>query len=209
MPKVAIYNIEGQQVGERELKDEIFGVPVNGPLLHQAVQVYLANQRQRIQSVKTRADKRGGGRKPWRQKGTGRARHGSIRSPQWTGGGVVFAPKPRDYTQKFPAKMRKRALLSALSSKARNDEIIVLDDLTMEKPKTAFIYGVLKNLKVGKKTLMVFKDRDGVVLKSIRNIPNVKGASAGSLNVYDILKYDTFLITEEALQEVEEVYKNE
>ncbi len=206
MPKVAVYNIEGQQVGERELRDEIFGVPINGPLLHQAVQVYLANQRQRTQSVKTRADKRGGGRKPWRQKGTGRARHGSIRSPQWTGGGVVFAPKPRDYTQKFPRKMRKQALLSALSSKAHNNEIVVLDSLTMERPKTAFIHGMLKNLKVKEKALIVVKGGDEVVIKSIRNIPDVKAAFAGSLNVYDILKYDTFLITEEALKEVEEVY---
>ncbi|NLO25740.1 MAG: 50S ribosomal protein L4 [Clostridiales bacterium] len=206
MPKVAVYNTEGQQVDEMELKDEIFGVPVNEALLHQAVQVYLANKRQGTQSAKTRAEVRGGGRKPWRQKGTGRARQGSIRSPQWTGGGVVFAPKPRDFAQKFPKKMRRQAMLSALSSKARNNEIMVLDSLVMEEPKSAFIHGMLKNLKAGKKALIVVKCNDEVVAKSARNIPGVKSAFAGGLNVYDILKHDTFVITRDAVKEVEEVY---
>ncbi|MGI6702686.1 MAG: 50S ribosomal protein L4 [Clostridia bacterium] len=206
MPKVAVYNTEGQQVDEMELKDEIFGVPVNEALLHQAVQVYLANKRQGTQSAKTRAEVRGGGRKPWRQKGTGRARQGSIRSPQWTGGGVVFAPKPRDFAQKFPKKMRRQAMLSALSSKARNNEIMVLDSLVMEEPKAAFIHGMLKNLKAGKKALIVVKCNDEVVAKSARNIPGVKSAFAGGLNVYDILKHDTFVITRDAVKEVEEVY---
>ncbi|HZX47516.1 MAG TPA: 50S ribosomal protein L4 [Clostridia bacterium] len=206
MPRVAVYNTEGKQVGEIDLKDEIFGAEVNRPLLHQAVQVYLANQRQGIQSAKTRAEVRGGGRKPWRQKGTGRARHGSIRSPQWTGGGVVFAPKPRDYSQKLSKKMRRHAMLSALSSKAANNEIKVLDSLVMDRPKTAFISAMLKNLNVDKKALIVVKGGDEVVAKSARNIPGVKTAFAGSLNVYDILKYDTFLITRDAVQEVEEVY---
>ena len=206
MPRVAVYNTEGKQVGEIDLKDEIFGAEVNQPLLHQAVQVYLANQRQGTQSAKTRAEVRGGGRKPWRQKGTGRARHGSIRSPQWTGGGVVFAPKPRDYSQKLSKKMRRQAMLSALSSKAANNEIKVLDSLVMDRPKTAFISAMLKNLNVDKKVLIVVKGGDEVVAKSARNIPGVKTAFAGSLNVYDILKYDTFLITRDAVQEVEEVY---
>ena len=206
MPRVAVYNTEGKQVGEIDLKDEIFGAEVNQPLLHQAVQVYLANQRQGTQSAKTRAEVRGGGRKPWRQKGTGRARHGSIRSPQWTGGGVVFAPKPRDYSQKLSKKMRRQAMLSALSSKAANNEIKVLDSLVMDRPKTAFISAMLKNLNVDKKALIVVKGGDEMVARSARNIPGVKTAFAGSLNVYDILKYDTFLITRDAVQEVEEVY---
>lgn len=206
MPRVAVYNTEGKQVGEIDLKDEIFGAEVNQPLLHQAVQVYLANQRQGTQSAKTRAEVRGGGRKPWRQKGTGRARQGSIRSPQWTGGGVVFAPKPRDYSQKLSKKMRRQAMLSALSSKAANNEIKVLDSLVMDRPKTAFISAMLKNLNVDKKALIVVKGGDEEVAKSARNIPGVKTAFAGSLNVYDILKYDTFLITRDAVQEVEEVY---
>ena len=206
MPKVAVYNTEGKQVGEIDLKDEVFGAEVNQPLLHQAVQVYLANQRQGTQSAKTRAEVSGGGRKPWRQKGTGRARQGSIRSPQWAGGGVVFAPKPRDYSQKLPKKMRRQAMVSALSSKAANNEIMVLDSLVMDQPKTAFISAMLKNLNIDKKALIVVKGGDEVVAKSARNIPGVKTAFAGSLNVYDILKYDTFLITRDAVKEVEEVY---
>jgi len=206
MPKVAVFNIDGQQVGDIELKDEVFGVQVNEPLLHQAVQVYLANQRQGTQSAKTRAEVRGGGRKPWRQKGTGRARHGSIRSPQWTGGGVVFAPKPRDYSQKLPKKMRRQAMLSALSLKAKGNEIIVLDELKIEKPKTKLIDDMLKNLNVEKKALIVLKDSDQAVEKSVRNLPGAKMTLAGTLNVYDILKYDTFVITKQAVEAVEEVY---
>ena len=206
MPKVAVFNIDGQQVGDIELKDEVFGVQVNEPLLHQAVQVYLANQRQGTQSAKTRAEVRGGGRKPWRQKGTGRARHGSIRSPQWTGGGVVFAPKPRDYSQKLPKKMRRQAMLSALSLKAKGNEIIVLDELKIEKPKTKFIDDMLKNLNVEKKALIVLKDSDQALEKSVRNLPGAKMTLAGTLNVYDILKYDTFVITKQAVEAVEEVY---
>jgi len=206
MPKVAVFNIDGQQVGDMELKDEVFGVQVNEPLLHQAVQVYLANQRQGTQSAKTRAEVRGGGRKPWRQKGTGRARHGSIRSPQWTGGGVVFAPKPRDYSQKLPKKMRRQAMLSALSLKAKGNEIIVLDELKIEKPKTKLIDEMLKNLNVEKKALIVLKDSDQAVEKSVRNLPGAKMTLAGTLNVYDILKYDTFVITKQAVEAVEEVY---
>jgi len=206
MPKVAVFNTEGQQVGEMELNENIFGAKINEPVLHQAVQVYLANQRQGTQSAKTRAEVRGGGRKPWRQKGTGRARQGSIRSPQWTGGGVVFAPKPRDYSQKLPKKMRRLAMVSALSSKVENNEIIVLDSITMETPKTKFIADMLKKLNAGRKALIVLKGKDEAVERSANNIEGVKTTLVNTLNVYDILKYDTFVITREAVEAVEEVY---
>lgn len=206
MPKVAVFNTEGQQVGEMELKDNVFGAEINEPVLHQAVQVYLANQRQGTQSAKTRAEVRGGGRKPWRQKGTGRARHGSIRSPLWTGGGVVFPPKPRDFSQKLPKKMKKLAMVSALSSKVANNEIIILDEITMEEPKTKFIANMLKNLNIDKKALIVLRGKDEIVEKSANNIQGVKTTLVNNLNVYDILKYDTFVITKEAVEAVEEVY---
>lgn len=206
MPKVAVFNIEGQQVGEISLRDEVFGVEVNQPLLHQAVKVYLANQRQGTKSAKTRAEVRGGGRKPWRQKGTGRARHGTIRSPLWTGGGVVFPPKPRDFSLKLPKKMKRLAMLSALSSKVANNELIVLDQLAMEQPKTKFIANMLKNLKVDKKALIVLKGKDEIVEKSARNIPGVKTTLINNLNVYDILKYDVFVVTKDAVEAIEEVY---
>jgi large subunit ribosomal protein L4 len=206
MPKVAVFNTEGQQVGEMELKDNVFGAEINEPVLHQAVQVYLANQRQGTQSAKTRAEVRGGGRKPWRQKGTGRARHGSIRSPLWTGGGVVFPPKPRDFSQKLPKKMKKLAMVSALSSKVANNEIIILDKITMEEPKTKFIANMLKNLNIDKKALIVLRGKDEIVEKSANNIQGVKTTLVNNLNVYDILKYDTFVITKEAVEAVEEVY---
>lgn len=206
MPKVAVFNIKGQQVGEISLRDEVFGVEVNQPLLHQAVKVYLANQRQGTKSAKTRAEVRGGGRKPWRQKGTGRARHGTIRSPLWTGGGVVFPPKPRDFSLKLPKKMKRLAMLSALSSKVANNELIVLDQLAMEQPKTKFIANMLKNLKVDKKALIVLKGKDEIVEKSARNIPGVKTTLINNLNVYDILKYDVFVVTKDAVEAIEEVY---
>lgn len=206
MPKVDLLNTQGQKIGEIGLSDEIFGAEIRHDVMHRAVVNFLANQRLGTASTLTRAEVSGGGRKPWRQKGTGRARHGSIRSPQWTGGGVVFAPKPRDYSQKLSKKMRRQAMLSALSSKAANNEIKVLDSLVMDRPKTAFISAMLKNLNVDKKALIVVKGGDEEVAKSARNIPGVKTAFAGSLNVYDILKYDTFLITRDAVQEVEEVY---
>ncbi len=206
MPKVAMYNTEGKQVGEMNLKEEIFGVNINMPLLHQAVEVYLSNQRQGTQSARTRSEVRGGGRKPWRQKGTGRARVGTIRSPLWPGGGVVFAPKPRDYSKKMPKKMRRQAMLSALSSKAANNEIIVLDAFSMEQPKTKFIVKVLDNLKVDRKALIVLKGKDEAVEKSARNIPGVKTIPVNNLNVFDILKYDSFIITKDAVEAIEEVY---
>jgi large subunit ribosomal protein L4 len=206
MPKVALYNISGEQVGEIELNDDVFGIEINAHVMYEAVKVYLANQRQGTQSAKTRSEVRGGGRKPWRQKGTGRARQGSIRSPQWKGGGVVFAPKPRDYSMQLPKKIRRLALKSAFSSKAENNEIIVLDQLSMEGPKTKEMIKVLNNLKVDKKALIVMPEKDNNVVLSARNIPGVKTTEVNTLNVYDVLNYNTFIITQDAVKKVEEVY---
>ncbi len=206
MPKVIIYNISGDQVGEIELSDNVFGIEVNEYVLHEAVKNQLANKRQGTQSTKTRAEVRGGGRKPWRQKGTGRARVGSIRSPLWIGGGVTFAPKPRDYSYRLPKRVRKLAMKSALTSKVNNDEIIVLDELNIRAPKTKEIIGILKNLNIDKKALIVINEKDEAVIKSARNIPGIKTTSVNTLNVYDILKYDKFIITKDAVQKVEEVY---
>lgn len=206
MPKVALYDITGSQIGDVELRDDIFGVEINTHVMYEAVKNYLANQRQGTQSAKTRAEVRGGGRKPWRQKGTGRARQGSIRSPQWKGGGVVFAPKPRDYSYKLPKKIKRLALKSALSSKVQDQEIIVVDKLVLDKPKTKDMIKVLSNLKAGKKTLVVIPERDETVILAARNIPGVKTAYANTINVYDILNCDSFLITKDAVNKVEEVY---
>ncbi|WP_026895044.1 50S ribosomal protein L4 [Clostridiisalibacter paucivorans] len=206
MPKVALYNVSGQQVGDIELTDAVFGVKVNKHVLHESVKNYLANQRQGTQSAKTRSEVRGGGRKPWRQKGTGRARQGSIRSPQWTGGGVVFAPKPRDYRYTLPKKVRRLAMKSALSSKVLNDEIVVLDEFKMENPKTKDMANILKNLNSTKKALIVMAEKDENIMKSAKNIPGVETTLINSLNVYDVLKYDTFIITKDAVTKVEEVY---
>jgi large subunit ribosomal protein L4 len=206
MPKVALYDITGSQIGDIELSDDIFGVEVNTHVMYEAVKNYLANQRQGTQSAKTRADVRGGGRKPWRQKGTGRARQGSIRSPQWKGGGVVFAPKPRDYSYKLPKKIKRLALKSALSSKVQDQEIIVVDSLGLDRPKTKDMVKVLSNLKAGKKTLVVIPERDEAVILAARNIPGVKTAYVNTINVYDILNCDSFLITKDAVNKVEEVY---
>jgi len=206
MPKVAVYNTEGATVGELELNNDIFGVKINKALLHQVVRMQLANKRQGTQSALTRAEVRGGGAKPWRQKGTGRARHGSIRSPIWVKGGVAFAPKPRDYSFTLPKKMRRQALKSALSSKVVNDEIIVLDDLKLAQPKTKEMVKVLKNLGVNGKALVVLPEKDEVVARASGNIQGIKLASINTLNVLDILNYDKFIITQEAVQKVEEVY---
>ncbi|WP_313163664.1 50S ribosomal protein L4 [Sedimentibacter sp.] len=206
MPKVALYDIKGSQVGEIELNDSVFGVEVNTHVMYEAVKNYLANQRQGTQSAKTRADVRGGGRKPWRQKGTGRARQGSIRSPQWKGGGVVFAPKPRDYSYSIPKKVKRLALKSALSSKVQDQEIIVIDSLALEQAKTKEMVKVLQNLKSNKKTLIVIPERDETVVRAAANIPGVKTAYVNTINVYDILNCDSFLITKEAVNKVEEVY---
>lgn len=205
MAKVAVYNMSGQQVGEIELNDAVFGVEVNEPVLHSAVVQYLANNRQGTQSAKTRAEVRGGGRKPWRQKGTGRARQGSIRSPQWVGGGVVFAPKPRDYSFKLNKKVKRLALKSALSSRVQLNKIVVLDELKFDEIKTKNMKNVLDQLKLNK-ALIVLDQKDTNVMLSARNIPNVKTALVNTINVYDILKYDTFVITKDAVAAIEEVY---
>ena len=206
MPKVNVYNMLGQEVGEIELKDDIFGVEVNEHVLYEVVKNQLANKRQGTQSAKTRAEVRGGGRKPWRQKGTGRARQGSIRASQWVGGGVSFAPKPRDYSYKVPKKVRRLAMKSALSSKVQNNEIIVLEGLNLEEPKTKEMAKILANIKAGKKALVVMDEKDVNVIKASRNIPNVQTALVNTLNVYDILNYDSFIITKDAVRKVEEVF---
>lgn len=206
MPKLNVLNVSGQNVGEIELSDSIFGVEVNGHVLYEVVKNQLANKRQGTQSAKTRAEVRGGGRKPWKQKGTGRARQGSIRAVQWVGGGVAFAPKPRNYRYTLPKKVRRLAMKSALSSKVQNNEIIVLDALTMEAPKTKEFAQILKNINASKKALVVTAEKDENVVKSARNIEGVQAATVNTINVYDILKYDTFVITTDAVKKVEEVY---
>lgn len=198
--------MEGAQVGTVELNDAIFGVEVNEHLVHMAVVAQLANNRQGTQSAKTRAEVRGGGRKPWRQKGTGRARQGSIRAVQWIGGGVAFAPKPRSYRYTLPKKVRRLAMKSALTSKVQANEMIVLDALTMDAPKTKEFATILNNVNAAKKALVVMAEKNENVIKSAANIPNVETALVNTINVYDILKYDSFIITTDAVKKVEEVY---
>jgi large subunit ribosomal protein L4 len=204
MPKVALYNMEGANVGEIELSDAIFASEVNKNALHQVVVNYLANQRQGTQSTKTRTEVRGGGIKPWRQKGTGRARQGSIRSPQWTGGGVALGPKPRDYRYTINKKVRKLAFKSALAAKAQADEIIVIDGLKMDEIKTAKIASMLKALNV-EKALIVTAENDTNIYKSARNIKNVSVSYVDVLNTYEILKHDKFVVAKEAIAKIEEV----
>lgn len=204
MPKVALYNMEGANVGEIELSDAIFASEVNKNVLHQVVVNYLANQRQGTQSTKTRTEVRGGGIKPWRQKGTGRARQGSIRSPQWTGGGVALGPKPRDYRFSVNKKVRKLAFKSALAAKAQADEIIVIDGLKMDEIKTAKIASMLKALNADK-ALIVTAENDTNVYKSARNIKNVSVSCVDVLNTYEILKHDKFVVAKEAIAKIEEV----
>jgi len=206
MPKVALYNVSGQQIGDIELSDAVFGVEVNQHVLYEVVKNQLANKRQGTQSTKTRAEVRGGGRKPWRQKGTGRARQGSIRAPQWAGGGVVFAPKPRDYSYSVPKKVKRLGLKSALSSKVEEGKIIVLDDLSLTQPKTKDMVNILKNINSGKKALIVMDEKNENVIKSANNIQGIQTALVSTLNVYDILKHDSFIITKDAVKKVEEVY---
>ena len=206
MPNVALYNISGKQVGEIELNENIFGVNVNVEAMQQVVKMYLANQRQGTQSALTRAEVRGGGIKPWRQKGTGRARHGSIRSPQWKKGGIVFAPKPRSYRYTVPKKIKRIAMKSALSSKANENSIVVIEELNFDAPKTKQVVSLLENLSIDSKTLIVLADNNENVVKSARNIDGVKATFVNTLNVYDILKYDKFVITKDAVKKVEEVY---
>lgn len=205
MATVNVLNTKGDVVGNIELNDSIFAVEVNTHVMHQAVVQYLANQRQGTQSALTRAEVRGGGRKPWRQKGTGRARQGSIRSPQWTGGGVVFAPKPRDYSFKLNKKVKRLALKSALTTKVNEGKFVVLDELTLSAPKTKEMAAVLANLKVNKGYVVVAEENKPAVIAS-RNIPTVKTATVGTMNVYDILKYDSVVVTKAAVAKIEEVY---
>lgn len=206
MPKVAVYNISGAQVGEVELSESVFGIEPNTHVLHEAVVMQQASLRQGTHKVKTRAEVRGGGRKPWKQKGTGRARQGSIRSPQWKGGGIVFGPTPRSYGYKLPKKVRRLAIKSALSSKVLDNDIIVLDQLALAQPKTKEFAAILKNLNVERKALVVTSAFDENVALSTRNIPGVKFLSAEGLNVLDVLVYDKLIITKEAVSKVEEVF---
>ena len=205
MASVKVYNIEGKEVGTMELNDAVFGVKVNEHLMHLAVVSQLANKRQGTQSAKTRAEVSGGGRKPWRQKGTGHARQGSTRAPQWTGGGVVFAPKPRDYSVKMNKKEKAAAIKSALSSKVAEEKFIVVDGLAFDEIKTKKMAAVLENLKVNK-ALVVLDKKDEKVILSARNIPEVRTVLSGSVNVYDVLKYNNVVITKEAVAQIEEVY---
>ena len=205
MAKVAVYNMEGKEVDSIELNDSIFGVEINEHLVHMAVLQQLANNRQGTQKAKTRSEVRGGGRKPWRQKGTGHARQGSTRAPQWTGGGVVFAPVPRDYSFKLNKKEKRAALKSVLTSKVAENKFVVVDELKMDEIKTKKFQGVLDNLKVSKALVVVGEGSDNVVL-SARNIPTVKTAYVNTINVYDILKYNTVVATKAAVANIEEVY---
>ncbi len=205
MATVAVYNIEGKEVDKLELNDSVFGVEINEHLVHQAVVAQLANSRQGTQSAKTRSEVSGGGRKPWRQKGTGHARQGSTRAPQWTGGGVVFAPKPRDYSVKMNKKEKQLAIKSALTSKVQDSKFIVVDEFKMDEVKTAKFVKILENLKAPK-ALVVTKDKDEKVVLSARNIPTVKTSVTNNINVYDILKYDSLVITKDAVAAIEEVY---
>ena len=205
MAKVSVYNMEGKEVGTIELNDAVFGVEVNEHLVHMAVVQQLANNRQGTQKAKTRSEVSGGGRKPWRQKGTGHARQGSTSSPQWTGGGVVFAPVPRDYSFKINKKEKRAALKSALTSRVLDNKLIVVDELKFDEIKTKKFQAVMDNLKV-KKALVVIADNDEKVTMSARNIPTVKTALVNSINVYDILKGDTLVLTKDAVAKIEEVY---
>lgn len=206
MPKLDIVNVSGQKVDEIELNTNVFEAEINEHVLYEAVKNYLANQRQGTQSAKTRAEVRGGGRKPWRQKGTGRARQGSTRSPNWVGGGVVFAPKPRDYSYKIPKKVKRVAMRSALSSKVALNELIVLDELMLEAPKTKEMVSILKNVKAGAKPIIITGDMNANVIKSSSNIPGVQTTHVGRMNVYEILNSDSCIITKEAVKKIEEVY---
>ena len=205
MANVSVYNIEGKEVGSIELNDAVFGVEVNEHLVHMAVVNQLANNRQGTQSAKTRSEVSGGGRKPWRQKGTGHARQGSTRAPQWTGGGIVFAPKPRDYSFKMNKKEKRIALLSALSSKVAESKIVVLDEFKLDEIKTKKFVEVMNHLKV-ENALVVLEGENKNVVLSGRNIPSVKVTATNEINTYDVLKYTTLVVTKAAVEKLEEVY---
>ena len=205
MANVAVYNMEGKEVGKLDLNDAVFGVEVNEHLVHMAVLQQLANNRQGTQKAKTRSEVRGGGRKPWRQKGTGHARQGSTRAPQWTGGGVVFAPVPRDYAFKINKKEKRAALKSALTSRVQENKLIVVDELKLDEIKTKKFAEGMKNLNVDK-ALVVINDNDQNIVMSAKNIPTVKVAQTNTINVFDILKYSTVVVTKDAVATIEEVY---
>ncbi len=205
MANVDLFNMEGEKVGSVELLDSIFGVEVNEHLVHMAVVQHLANKRQGTQKAKTRSEVRGGGRKPWKQKGTGHARQGSIRAPQWKGGGVVFAPTPRDYSFKLNKKEKRAALKSALTSVAQNEKVVVLDELKLDEIKTKKFVQVMKNLDV-QKALVILNDMDQNVISSAANIPTVKTVQTNELNVYDVMKYGTVVLAQDALATIQEVY---
>ena len=206
MSKVSVFDMAGNQVSETEISDAVFGITPNEAVMHAMVVNYLANQRQGTQSTLTRTEVRGGGRKPWRQKGTGHARQGSIRAPQWVHGGIALGPKPRDYRYTLNKKVRRLAMKSALSSKVQNDNLIVLDALNLDGYKTKTIVEMLKALNVDSKALIVTLDADQKVVKSAANIPGVKTAAVNTLNVYDILNYDKFIVVKNAVGKIEEVY---
>ena len=205
MPTVGVFNKEGNKVSDMELSESVFAVEVNEYALHQVVVALLANKRQGTQSTKTRSEVRGGGIKPWRQKGTGRARQGSIRAPQWIKGGIVFAPKPRDYRTSVPKSMRKVAMKSALTSKVQENQMIILDTLNFEAPKTKNIVEMLKALEANK-ALIITAESNEVVYKSARNIQGINIIPANNINVYDLLKYEKLIITKDAVSKIEEVY---
>lgn len=206
MATVSTFDMTGKQTGSMELADSVFGIKPNATVLHSAVVNYLANQRQGTQSTLTRSEVRGGGRKPWRQKGTGHARQGSIRAPQWTHGGIALGPKPRSYSYVLNKKVRRLALKSAFSSKVAAGEMLVLDSLTMDEIKTKTVATMLKALEANKKVLLVLPEKDEVVMKSARNIAGVKTALVNTLNVYDVLNCDTFIVVKDAVAKIEEVY---
>lgn len=206
MAEVKVLNMAGTDAGTIELNEKVFGIEPNQNAVHAVVKNYLANRRQGTQSAKTRGDVRGGGRKPFRQKGTGRHRQGSTTDPSQIGGGVVFAPKPRSYRYTLPKKLRRLAMLSALSSKVKENEIIVLDQLTMSEPKTKEMIKVLGNVNAGRKALIVMAEKDENVIRSAANIPGVRTALVSTMNVYEIINHTTFIVTKEAVKKIEEVY---
>lgn len=206
MPNVNVLNIKGEQVGNLELSEQLFGIDVNEHVVYEAVKNQLANKRQGTQSAKTRAEVSGGGKKPWRQKGTGRARQGSIRSPQWRGGGVVFAPKPRDYSYAIPKKVRRLALKSVLTSKVVEEEIIVLNELSLNEFSTKTAKEILNNIKADKTALVVIDETNEHVYRSFRNIEGVEVCVVSNINVYDLLRHNSLVITEAAVKKAEEVF---
>ncbi len=207
MPTITVYDMTGKQTGTMELSADVFGIQPNATVLHSAVVNYLANQRQGTQSTKTRTEVSGGGKKPWKQKGTGHARQGSTRAPQWTHGGIALGPKPRSYRFVLPKKMRRLAIKSAFSSKVAADEMVVLDSLTLDEIKTKTIVTMLSALGADKKVLLVLPEKNDKVVLSSRNIPGVKTALVNTLNVYDILNADKFIVVKDAVAQIEEVYR--